>query len=220
MDRAVITKWLAVGCLALSVGAASAQTQHNNNVAASNTPAIKQGGGFGNPNQPAPVAATSDPDYVIGPEDMLHISVWKEPDLSGAVPVRPDGKISLPLLGDVQAAGKKPMQLATVLTQDLKQYVTNPLVTVVVTGINSKRIFLVGEVGRNGAMSMLPNMTVLQALASAGGFSQFANLKKIYILRNERGQQVKIPINYKLIVSGKSPEQNILLKPGDTIVVP
>jgi polysaccharide export outer membrane protein len=198
---------------------ASAQTGKKN-VGTITTPAKQQGGGFGNPNQPVPTPATTDPDYVIGPEDMLHISVWKEPDLSGAVPVRPDGKISLPLLGDVQAAGTKPMQLSDTLAEKLKQYVTNPIVTVVVTGINSKRIFLVGEVSKNGAMNMLPNMTVLQALAAAGGFSQFANLKKIYILRNQNGRQIKIPINYKEIVKGQAPEQNILLKPNDTIVVP
>ena len=215
----MLLRWVGLGLMVLAI-TVTAQTTGKKNVGTITTPPKQQGGGFGNPNQSVPTPATTDPDYVIGPEDMLHISVWKEPDLSGAVPVRPDGKISLPLLGDVQAAGDKPMQLSNVLAEQLKQYVTNPLVTVVVTGINSKRIFLVGEVSKNGAMNMLPNMTVLQALAAAGGFSQFANLKKIYILRNENGRQIKIPINYKIIVKGQAPEQNILLKPNDTIVVP
>src|SRR4051812_10163841 len=115
----------------------------------------------------APVAASAA-DYVIGPEDVLHVAVWKENDLTATLPVRPDGKISLPLLNDVQAAGLTPMQLADSLTDKLKKYVASPRVTVVVTSINSKRIFLVGEVGHTGATPMLPNMTVLQALSSAG----------------------------------------------------
>ncbi len=212
----LVANWLGIVVLLLALQA-GAQTVASNKNTANNAP-VRQQMGFGNPNQAAPAPATTDPDYVIGPEDSLHINVWKEPDLSGGVPVRPDGKISLPLLGDVQAAGNKPMQLAAILTEKLKEYVNNPLVTVVVTGVNSKRIFLVGESNAHGPMNMLPNMTVLQALA--GGFSQFANVKKIYILRYENGAQVKIPVNYKAIVSGRSPEQNILLKPGDTIVVP
>lgn len=168
----------------------------------------------------APVPATTDPDYVIGPQDVLAINVWKEPEVSGAVPVRPDGKISVPLLDDVQAAGFTPMQLAALLSERLNQYITEPRVTVTVTGINSKRVYLMGEVGRVGALPMLPNMTVLQALAAGGGFSEFANLKKIYILRIEKGKQIRIPFNYKQVIKGEAPEQNILLKPGDTIVVP
>ena len=109
---------------------------------------------------------------------MLDISVWKEPELTRAVPVRPDGKISLPLLNDVQAAGKTPLQLATDITAGLKKYVTDPQVTVIVTTINSQRVYILGEVNRAGAYPLLPNMTVLQALSSAGGFTQFANLKK------------------------------------------
>ncbi len=168
----------------------------------------------------APKAATADPDYVIGAQDSLHINVWKEPDVSGAVVVRNDGKISLPLLNDVEAAGKTPAQLATFLTDKLKAYVTDPRVTVTVTAINSKRVFLMGEVGHMGAITMLPNMTVLQALATGGGFTKYAKIKRIYILRNDNGQQVKIPFNYKAVISGQAPEQNIVLQPGDTIVVP
>ena len=160
-----------------------------------------------------------DPTYVIGPEDVLHIAVWKEADLTATLPVRPDGKISLPLLDDVQAAGLTPKQLAESVTEKLKKFIADPRVTVVVTAINSKRIFLVGEVMHPGAMPMLPNMTVLQALSSAG-LSQFANTKRIYVLRTENGKQQKLPVNYRKLVKGEQIEHNYLLQPGDTIVVP
>jgi len=167
-----------------------------------------------------PASVTDDPDYSIGPGDILNISVWREPDVSGTVPVRPDGKISLPLLGDVPAAGSTPAKLAATITERLRQYLNDPRVTVVVTAANSRRIYLIGEVVRPGAIPMLPNMTVLQALSSAGGFSQFANIKKMYVLRNENGKQVKLPVDYKRAISGQSPDQNIPLKAGDTVVVP
>ena len=159
------------------------------------------------------------PEYVIGPEDALHIAVWKEADLTASLPVRPDGKISLPLLDDVQAAGLTPKQLADSITEKLKKYLADPRVTVVVTQINSKRIYLVGEVMHVGATPMLPNMTVLQALSSAG-LNQFANTKRIYVLRTENGKQQKLPVNYRKLVKGEQIEQNYLLRPGDTIVVP
>ena len=149
----------------------------------------------------------------------LHISVWKEPDLTATLPVRPDGKISMPLLDDVQAAGLTPMQLAAAMTEKLKKYIADPRVTVVVTAMNSQRIFVLGEVLHTGAMPLTPNMTVLQALASAG-FTQFANTKGIYILRIMNGKQQKLPFNYKQVVKGEAIDENIVLKPGDTIVVP
>jgi len=158
-------------------------------------------------------------DYVIGSEDTLHVSVWKEPDLTATLPVRPDGKISLPLLNDVQASGLTPMQLAADLTTRLKKYVADPQVTVVVTQMNSQKVFLLGEVLHTGAVPLIPNMTVLQVLSTAG-FSQFANTKGIYVLRTENGKQEKLPFNYKAVVKGEHMEQNILLKPGDTVVVP
>ena len=158
-------------------------------------------------------------DYVIGADDTLHISVWKEPDLSETLPVRPDGKISVPLLNDIIAAGLTPLQLRDALTEKLKKFVSDPRVTVVVTGMNSQRIFVTGEVVHTGPMPLLPHMTMLQALAQAG-FTQFANPKASYLLRNENGKQAKMPFNYKEVVKGKRPEQNIELQPGDTIVVP
>jgi polysaccharide export outer membrane protein len=159
------------------------------------------------------------PDYVIGADDNLHISVWKEPDLTNTLPVRPDGKISMPLLNDVQAAGLTPMQLAGSLTEKLKKYLADPRVTVVVTQMNSQRVYVLGEVLHSGALPLLPNMTVLQALATAG-FTQFANTKGIYVLRAENGKQQKMPFNYKQAMKGDAVAQNISLKPGDTIVVP
>jgi polysaccharide export outer membrane protein len=166
------------------------------------------------------MAVKEDPTYVIGPEDVLDITVWKETEISRPVPVRPDGKISLPLLNDVQAAGLTPMQLQVVVTEGLKKFISGPQVTVIVTQINSRRVYVLGEVSRPGAFAMLPNMTVLQALSTAGGFSQYAKLSGIYVLRTENGRQLTYPFNYKDVVRGRRPEQNITLKPGDTVVVP
>jgi polysaccharide biosynthesis/export protein len=164
--------------------------------------------------------AAVDADYKIGAQDVVRIDVWKEPDISRTIPVRPDGKISLPLLNDVQASGLTAMQLAGSIRDGLTKYLTNPQVTVTVVEINSRRVYVTGEVLRTGAIPLLPNMTVLQALASAGGFTQFAKLKDIYLLRMENGQQVKYAFDYKEAVKGKHPERNILLRPGDLIVVP
>lgn len=170
-----------------------------------------------------PAAATApvvDADYKIGPQDVLRIDVWKEPDISRTIPVRPDGKISVPLLNDVSATGLTAMQLAASLHDGLSKYLNNPQVTVTVTEINSRRVYITGEVTHPGALSLLPNMTVLQALTSGGGFTQFAKVKNIYILRTENGKQVKHPFNYKEVLKGNLAEQNIPLLPGDVIVVP
>ena len=164
--------------------------------------------------------ATNDAEYKIGPQDVLRIDVWKEPDISRVIPVRPDGKISVPLLNDVQASGLTAMQLAASLHDGLSKYLNNPQVTVTVSEFNSRRVYLTGEVTRPGALPLLPNMTVLQALASGGGFTQFARLKNIYVMRTEDGKQVKHPFNYKEVVKGNLAEQNIFLQSGDVIVVP
>lgn len=158
-------------------------------------------------------------DYVIGADDMLRISVWKEPELSEILPVRPDGKISMPLLNDIPAAGLTPLQLKDSVTEKLKKFIADPRVTVVVTAMNSQRVFVSGEVLHSGPIPLLPHMTMLQVLSQAG-FTQFANLKGIYLLRTENGKQEKIPFNYKEVIKGNRPEQNIMLKPGDTVVVP
>jgi polysaccharide export outer membrane protein len=176
-------------------------------------------GGDAKSATPASVPAAEE-EYKIGPQDVLRVDVWKEAELTRTVPVRPDGKISLPLLNDVQASGLTPSQLAKVLTDGLKKFINEPQVTVTVSEINSRRVYVTGEVAHAGAFPLLPNMTVLQALSSSGGFSQFAKVKAIYVLRNEDGKQVKHPFNYKEVLAGRNAEQNILLLPGDVIVVP
>ena len=185
-------------------------------------------GGAQSAQAPASVSVTDpvqkpvaqDPNYVIGPQDVLDISVWKETELTRVVPVRPDGKISIPLLNDVRAAGLTPNQLAAQITMSLKKFVTDPQVTVIVTQINSQRVYILGEVLRTGAYPLLPGMTILQALSSAGGFTLFANRKKIYMFRVEDGKQVKYPFDYKAVIDGKRTDENVVLKAGDTIVVP
>jgi polysaccharide export outer membrane protein len=164
--------------------------------------------------------AQADPSYVIGAQDVLNISVWKDPELTQAVPVRPDGKISMPLLNDVQAAGLTPDQLKEQITDGLKKFMTDPIVTVIVSQINSQRVYVTGEVTKAGAYPLLPQMTILQALSSAGGFTQFANTKKIYMFRMVNGKQVNFPFNYKDVIHGKSSNENVVLQAGDTIVVP
>ncbi len=165
-------------------------------------------------------AAAEDPTYKIGAQDVLRIDVWREEQLTRTVPVRPDGKITLPLLNDVQAVGLTPMELAGVIREELKKYITNPQVTVSVSEINSRRIYVTGEVTKAGAYQLLPHMTVLQALTGSGGFTAFARIKNIYVLRTENGKPVKIPFNYKEAIAGRNPAQNIELQPGDVVVVP
>jgi len=168
-------------------------------------------------NKP-PTPTANDQEYHIGAQDVLQIDVWKEPEITRTIPVRPDGKISLPLLHDVQAAGLTAMQLATNIRDGLTKYLNNPQVTVTVTQINSRRVFVTGEVTKSGALPLLPGMTVLQALASSGGFTQFAKEKGIYILRSENGKQVKLPFNYKDVLKGI--KEDLPLQAGDVIVVP
>ena len=198
--------WIGLGTMMLGAG---------------NTPAQDAGKSASKPAQPAPQSVGApDSSYKIGPQDVLRIDVWKEAEISRAVPVRPDGKISLPLLNDVQASGLTAMELANNITEGLKKFINNPQVTVSVTEINSRRVYVTGEVSKPGAYPLLPNMTALQAVTSAGGFTQFARTKNIYILRNEGGKQTKYPFNYNDVVKGKRPDDNITLQPGDTIVVP
>jgi len=159
------------------------------------------------------------PSYVIAPEDTLHVFVWKEPELTATVPVRSDGKISLPLVNDVQAAGLTPMELAASLTEKLRKFVDDPRVTVIVAQMNYPRIYIIGEVLRHGPISLQPGMTVLQALATSG-LTPFANTKKIYVLRLADGVEHKFPVHYKRLLKGEEMSQNITLRAGDTIVVP
>lgn len=177
------------------------------------------------PSKSATTAAAATgirPDtYVIGAEDVLSIYVWKEPDMSKSVPVRPDGMISLPLVGEVKAAGYTPVQLQDVLADSMKKYVSEPQVTVVVEKIASLSFNIVGQVGKPGYYPLTRRMTVLDAIALAGGFKDFAKTKKVYILRTSaNGTEERIPFNYNEVIKGKNPQQNIELQPRDTIVVP
>jgi polysaccharide export outer membrane protein len=165
-------------------------------------------------------AATDDPNYSIAPEDVLTIDVWKEPEISRTVPVRRDGKISLPLLNDLQAAGLTPTQLGAEIVERLRPTIVHPQVTVIVAQMTSQRIYILGQVTRGGAYPLTPDMTVMQALSVAGGFTPYANVKRIHVIRTENGTDKMFPLNYKEVSSGRKTEQNIHLKPGDTIVVP
>jgi polysaccharide export outer membrane protein len=165
-------------------------------------------------------AATDDPNYSIAPEDILTIDVWKEPEISRTVPVRRDGKISLPLLNDLQAAGLTPTQLGAEIVEKLRATIVHPQVTVIVAQMSSLRIYILGQVTRGGAYPLVPDMTVMQALSVAGGFTPYANVKKIHVIRSENGTEKMFALNYKEVSSGRRTEQNIHLKSGDTIIVP
>jgi polysaccharide export outer membrane protein len=167
-----------------------------------------------------PKAATDDPNYSIAPEDVLTIDVWKEPEISRTVPVRRDGRISLPLLNDLQAAGLTPTQLGSEIVEKLRATIVHPQVTVIVAQMSSLRIYILGQVNRGGAYPLVPEMTVMQALSIAGGFTPYANVKKIHVMRKGNGADHIFVVNYKEVTSGRKAEQNIQLKPGDTIVVP
>jgi polysaccharide biosynthesis/export protein len=174
-------------------------------------------------SQPAN-ASTSKPhddSFVIGNDDVLAINVWKEPDISRSIPVRSDGKISLPLVGEVQAAGRTPLKLEQEIAGKLRNYISEPEVTVMVQQINSEKFNILGQVVRPGSYPLTNSAAVLDAIAVAGGFRDFAKQKAIYVLRqNPGGGESRIPFNYKNVVKGKNPEQNIKLEPRDTIVVP
>ena len=158
--------------------------------------------------------------FVIGPEDELKINVWEEPNLSLTVPVRVDGKISLPLIHDVYVVGLTPTELKEELTKRLSKYIENPTVSVIVKEINSLKFFIVGNVKRSGVYELDREINVLQAISMAGGFTEWAKKNKLKIFRNHMGVEQLIKINYNKIASGKHPEINIPLQPGDTIVVP
>jgi polysaccharide biosynthesis/export protein len=181
----------------------------------------------------APAAATSAPpegtfesrahedSFIIGNDDVLSINVWKEPDISRSLPVRSDGMISLPLIGDVQAAGRTPSQLQQAISSRLRNYIDNPEVTVIVQQINSKKFNILGQVTKPGSYPLTESTTVLDAIALAGGLRDFAKKKSIYVLRsNSHGGDSRIMFNYKAVIDGNHPEQNIKLEPRDTIVVP
>ena len=174
---------------------------------------------------PSPVEGATKPhddSFVIGNDDVLSINVWKEPDVSKtSIPVRSDGRISLPLAGEIQAAGRTPLALEREIADKLKSYISEPEVTVMVQQINSQKYNILGQVNKPGAFPLTNSATVLDAIAVAGGFRDFAKKKSVYVLRqNPDGSQTRIPFNYKEVLKGENPAQNIKLQPRDTIVVP
>jgi polysaccharide export outer membrane protein len=177
------------------------------------SPAVSTTPKVGSTSTAPPMVA---PDYRIGPDDSLQVTVAEDAHMSGAVLVRPDGKISLPMIGDVLAAGLTPVQLAANITELVKKYVKDPTVTVAVLSINSKQVILIGEVARVGPEPIRPNMTVLQAIVTAGGLTPYANKKKIYVLRGEPGKEQRLSFNYKKALLN----DDMLVQPGDRIVVP
>jgi polysaccharide biosynthesis/export protein len=168
-----------------------------------------------------PAPSANGPEYVIGVDDLLAINVWKEPELTKVLAVRPDGKITLPLVGELTAAGLTALQLQEQLTEKLKDYVASPEVTVSVQEVRSLKFNVIGEVLRPGSYPLTKSLTVLDGLAAAGGFKDFAKTGKIYVLRRQAsGSPTRLPFNYKQVIKGKKNEQNIALQAGDTIVVP
>jgi polysaccharide export outer membrane protein len=160
-------------------------------------------------------------NYAIGEGDILHVSVWKEPDASvQSVVVRPDGKITLPMLKELYVSGMTPTQAEKVITEQLTKFINTPDVTVIVSGINSKKIYVVGAVKKEGPIPYTYRMTILQALSEAGGLTDYAKKKKIYVLRHEGGRDYQLPFDYDAALKGERMELNIPLLPGDTLVIP
>jgi polysaccharide biosynthesis/export protein len=187
------------------------------------------GGPEANHTNPSAMTATGadvsaakphDDSFVIGNDDVLAINVWKEPDISRSIPVRSDGKISLPLVGEVQAAGLTPLNLEKDIASKLKNFISEPEVTVMVQQVNSQKFNVLGQVVRPGTYVIANSPTVIDAIALAGGFRDFAKQKSIYVLRQGDSRESRIPFNYKEVSQGKNMTQNIKLQPGDTIIVP
>ena len=164
--------------------------------------------------------AQEESSYQIGPNDVLNVFVWKEAELTRDVTVMPDGRISFPLIGEILAQGQTVTQLKETIATELAKYVTAPEVTVIVMQSRSRTIYTIGKLARPGPYALAPNMTVIQALSAAGGFTEWADTKKILIVRAEGPQETQIRFNYKEFIDGDNLKQNILLKPGDTLVVP
>jgi polysaccharide export outer membrane protein len=174
------------------------------------------------PAKPAVTGPTVpvDAGFTIGPEDVLGVLVWRDAEMSGYVTVRPDGMITLPLIRDIKASGLTPTELADRIQAAVREYVTDASVTVVVRQMNSRKVFITGEVAKPGAYPLTSSMTVMQLIAVAGGLNEFAEAKSISVMRVEGGKTMTFPFDYKNVANGKKPAQNIVLKPGDTVVVP
>jgi polysaccharide export outer membrane protein len=210
-----IARSLAGAVVAAAIAPATMSAQ------AGQAPNAKPTPGVAAPAVPAPLPVLAViPDYLIGAEDVLSIVFWRDKEMSTEVAVRPDGKITLPLLNEVRAAGLTPGQLKDLLVEESKKYVEDPNVTVVVKQINSRKVFITGEVGKPGPYALMAPMTVMQLLVVAGGLRDYAHSEKISIMRTENGKPVSLRFNYKEFVKNKNLKQNIELKPGDTIIVP
>jgi polysaccharide export outer membrane protein len=175
---------------------------------------------FSQEKQGTPDKPIDDANYLIGPEDVLDIHVWKEDALTRAVPVRSDGMISLPLINEVYVSGLTPLQLRAILTEKFKTFVDNPTVTVTVTEANSFKVFVSGQVKTPGVYRLRSETTLLQIISLAGEFTKEANPKKIVIIRREQGKDKRLEVNYNEIIDGTNPGSNYVLKPGDTVIVP
>lgn len=208
----LIIGFLVLTCGSIVIKARQHQIPSGGTSAAAGIDARQQAG-------PAPGAAAAD--YKIGPGDVLVIDVWKEPEITQTETVRPDGRISLPLIGDFVASGQTPRQLAAEVTQKLGQFVDSPQVTVILKETKSRRVNVLGMVAKPGSYDLVSRMTVLDAIAAAGGLKEFAKSKKIYVLRvGANGAPARIPFNYKKVLKGQDPTQDIELITGDTVVVP
>src|SRR5208337_1815004 len=219
----VLTLLILLGCW---LGAASGQNSTNSASVAKpalpdSTDPAKSGQPAAPDTTPPRVADVQPNSFIIGVEDVLNINVWKEPEISRVVPVRPDGMISLPLIGEIKAAGLTPIQLQDQISASLKKLMADPQVTVIVVEVRSLTFNVVGQVMKPGDYPLTRRMTVLDAIAMAGGFQPFAKQKKVYVLRTSaNGKQVRLPFNYKDVIKGKRPDENIDLQPRDTVVIP
>ena len=201
---------VAIASMLMSASLCLAQTGVANSYSANNDEIKKK-----------PITPSVSNDYVIGSEDVLAINVWKEPEISKTIPVRPDGKITLPLIGDVQASGLTTGKLQENITSGLSAYVSSPAVTVIVQEVKSKNFNIVGEISKPGSYSLTEPLTILDAIAIGGGLRDFAKATRIYVLRtNADGTHAKLPFDYKQVIKGKKVAENVQLLPGDTVVVP
>ena len=214
---AALAAWMAFGMTAWAQQESSSQSGKKNAAAAKlSAAALPAGSDWRRTVTPA----INPEEYVVGDADVLHVDVWKEPELNQLVVVRPDGKISLPLVSEVKVGGMTPAQIQQLLTERLKAYIVSPQVTVTVTEIHSKTVYVTGEVFRAGDYAMVAPITVLQLIARAGGVTPYANKKGIFVLRYVDGHPVRFPFDYNSVIRGKNVTQDIELRPGDTVVIP
>ena len=201
--------------LGIASGKAMGATGHQ-------TPTAPEKAGAKASGQPATGSAAGlADDYIIGPEDVLAVNVWRDPEVSRTVPVRPDGKISLPLIGDLDVSGLTTLKVRSLIVAKLKEYIANPEVSVIVQEIKSRTYVVMGKVVKPGSYPLAKPTSVLEAIAVAGGFLEFAKVNKVYVMRRmEDGSQKALPFDYKQVIKGKKLDQNVDLKTGDTIVVP